>query len=249
MSRAAKCAESVEPPPQLLLRIEEPADLFRRAFRQLKPRTAPPAFDVRYRCFAKLKSTVRFESATGTIRADISDLVKQAPPEVVQALATILLSKLYRKRVSSAVREEYNRWVHTPQTQQRMLEIRKQRGRKQLLPPVGEVYDLDGLFDRLNAQHFAASLHKPKLGWSPRPSRRRLGHYDIAHDAIVISRILDREAVPPLALEYVLYHEMLHVKHPVQLHETGRCVHTPGFLADEQRFPGIERAERILRSL
>jgi predicted metal-dependent hydrolase len=249
MPPAAKRAESVEPPPQLLLRIEEPADLFRRAFRQLKPRTPPPAFDVRYRCFAKLKSTIRFESATGTIRADISDLVKQAPPDVVQALATILLSKLYRKRVSSAVRDEYNRWVHTPQTQRSMLEIRKERGRKQLLPPAGEAYDLDDLFDRLNAQHFAARLHKPKLGWSMRPSRRRLGHYDAAHDAIVISRFLDREAVPPLALEYVLYHEMLHVKHPVQLHETGRCVHTPGFLADERRFPGIERAKRMLRAL
>ena len=246
MSQAAKRAE---PPPQLLLRAEEPAELFRRAFRQLKPRTAPPAFEVRYRCFARLKSTIRFEAATGTIRADISDLVKQAPPEAVQALATILLSKLYRKRVSSAVKDEYHRWVHTPQTQQRMLKMRKERSRKQLLPPGGEVYDLDGLFDRLNAQHFAARLHKPKLGWSSRPSRRRLGHYDAAHDAIVISRILDREAVPLLALEYVLYHEMLHVKHPVQLHETGRCVHTPGFLADEQRFPGIERAERVLRSL
>lgn len=248
MSRPAKRANGVEPP-QLPLDIEEPASIFRRAFRRLKPRTEPPEFDVRYRCYARLKSTIRFDAATATIRADISDLVQQAPPEVVEALATILLCKLYRKRVSTAVRHRYERWVHTPDTQQGMLEIRKDRGRKRVLSAAGEFYDLDTLFDQLNARHFASELHKPELGWSTRPSRRRLGSYDAAHDVIVISRILDRKAVPRLALEYVLYHEMLHVKHPVQLRETSRCVHTPAFMADERRFPGIDRAKRILQSL
>ena len=248
MSRPAKRANGVEPP-QLVLDIEEPESIFRRAFRRLKPRTEPPEFDVRYRCFARLKSSIRFDAATATIRADISDLVRQAPPEVVEALATILLSKLYRKRVSAAVRDQYDRWVHMPETQQGMLEIRRERGRKRTLSAAGEVYDLDALFDRLNARHFASRLHKPGLGWSSRPSRRRLGSYDAAHDVIAISRILDRKAVPQLALEYVLYHEMLHVKHPVQLRETSRCVHTPEFLADERRFPGIDRAKRILQAL
>lgn len=249
MSRPAKRAPNVGPPAQLLLDIEGPASIFRRAFRRLKPRTKPPEFDVRYRCYARLKSKIRFDAATATIRADISDLVEQAPPEVVEALATILLSKLYRKRVATAARDQYNRWVHAPATQQGMLEIRRDRGRKRVLSAAGEVYDLDTLFDRLNAQHFASALHKPGLGWSLRPSRSRLGSYDAAHDVIVISRTLDRKAVPQLALEYVLYHEMLHVKHPVQLRETTRCVHTPQFLADERRFPGIDRARRMLQSL
>ncbi len=249
MSRPAQRASGIQPPPQLLLDIEEPASVFRRAFRRLKPRTEPPEFDVRYRCYARLKSSIRFDATTATIRADISDLVQQAPPEVFEALVTILLCKLYRKRVSTAVRDRYERWVHTPETQRGMLEIRKNRGRKRELSAAGKVYDLDALFDQLNARHFETELRKPGLGWSSRPSRRRLGYYDAAHDVIVISRILDRKAVPQLALEYVLYHEMLHVKHPVQLRETSRRVHTPEFLADERRFPGLDRAKRILRSL
>ena len=247
MTRPAQRASSIEP--QLRLHVENPADIFRRAFRQLKPRTRPPDFEVRYRRYATLKSKIRFEPKTGTIRADVSDLVERASPEVVEALATILLSKLYRRRIPRGVSAEYNRWVYTPETQQAMLEIRKDRGRKQLLSAAGEVYDLDTFFDRLNAQHFASSLRKPRLSWSPRPSRRRLGYYDAAHDVIVISRLFDCEAVPPLALEYVLYHEMLHVKHPVRLRNTTRCVHTPEFLAEERRFPERDRAERILRSL
>ena len=246
MSRPAQRASGIQSPPQLLLDIEEPESVFQRAFRRLKPRTEPPEFEVRYRCYARLKSSIRFEAATATIRADISDLVQQAPPEVFEALATILLCKLYRKRVSTAVRDQYERWVHTPETQRGMLEIRKDRGRKRELSAAGEAYDLDTLFDQL---HFASELRKPELGWSFRPSRRRLGYYDAAHDVIVISRILDRKVVPQVALEYVLYHEMLHVKHPVQLRETSRRVHTPEFLADERRFPGLDRAKRILQSL
>lgn len=249
MSRPAQRASGIQPPSQLLLGIEEPVGIFRRAFRRLKPRTEPPEFEVRFRGYARLKSSIRFDAATETIRADVSDLVQQAPPEVFEALATILLCKLYRKRVSTAVRDQYERWVHTPETQRGMLEIRKNRGRKRALSAAGEVYDLDALFDQLNARHFASTLHKPELGWSSRPSRRRLGYYDAAHDAIVISRILDRQAVPQLAVDYVLYHEMLHVKHPVQLRETSRRVHTPEFLADERRFPGLDRAKRILQSL
>ena len=247
MSRPAKRAKGIEP--QLCLHVDESADIFRRVFRQLKPRTRPPDIEVRYRRYATLKSKIRFEPKSVTIRADVSDLLERASPEVVEALATILLSKLYRRRIPREVTAEYNRWVYTPETQQAMLKIRKDRGRKQLLPAAGEVYDLDTFFDRLNAQHFASSLRKPRLSWSPRPSRRRLGYYDAAHDVIVISRVFDRETVPRLALEYVLYHEMLHVKHPVQLRDATRRVHTPAFLADEQRFPERDRAERMLRSL
>jgi hypothetical protein len=37
------------------------------------------------------------------------------------------------------------------------------------------------------------------------------------HDAIVISRTLDSAEIPQFILEYVLYHEMLHVRHAPRL--------------------------------
>ncbi len=225
------------------------AEVFRRVFRQLKPSTDPPGFDIRFRPYAKLRSTIHFDADSCRIRANLSDLVESAPADVLEALATILLSKLYRKRVPKRVNQHYNRWTHSPETQQRMLEIRKARGSKQVLPPAGAVHDLDVLFERLNERHFGATLRKPELGWSPRASRRRLGHYDQAHDVIVISRVFDRAEVPALALEYVLFHEMLHLKHPVQLRGAKRCVHTPEFVAEERQFPGIDDAERMLRYL
>ena len=184
-----------------------------------------------------------------TIQVNLSDMLRDAPADVLDSLAAMLLSKLYRQRIPKDTRRRYELWTHTQAVQDRMLAVRRERGRKHVLPPAGTVHDLDALFDTLNLRHFAGHLRKPSLGWSLRASRRRLGHYDPAHDMIVISRIFDRARAPELALEYVLFHEMLHVKHPAELRGTRRCVHTPDFQAEERKFPGYERAKELLRSL
>ncbi|MCY4597892.1 MAG: M48 family peptidase [Bryobacterales bacterium] len=235
---------------QRRLPIEEPAQIFLRAFMKLMPRTTVPEFKVRFRPYASLRSSICFENATRRISASLSDLLEEAPPDVVGALAMVLLAKLYGRRIPPAANANYNRWVNLPETQQRMLGNKRKRGHKRMLPPRGRVYSLDALFDRLNAEYFGAALPKPTLGWSLRASTTRLGHYDVAHDAIVISRVFDRPHVPSLALEYVLYHEMLHIKHPVQVRSGGRrCAHTPEFQAEERRFPSIDEAKRLLLRL
>ncbi len=230
-------------------RAEAPEKVFLRVFRSLKPRAEAPEFDVQFRPFATVRSTICFEQDGPRIVAKLSDLLQDAPGEVLEALTTILLAKLYRERTPGHANKSYRSWLNSPATHQRMLQARRARGRKHLLPPRGRVHDLDALFDRLNERYFNGSLHKPTLGWSPQTSRRRLGHYDAAHDAIVISSIFDRQQVPVLLVEYVLYHEMLHVQHPVQLRGGRRRVHTPEFLADESRFAGIGEAKRLLRAL
>ncbi len=227
----------------------DPEQVFENAFRRMKPGLEPPSFVVRFRPYAKLRSRVRFDRGSGCILADLSDLTRDAPPRVLAALATMLLGRLYRAPVSRRATRVYSRWLRTPETQARMLDARRARGRKQLLPPLGRAHDLEGLFDRLNRLHFGGSLRKPALGWSPQPARKQLGHYDPAHDAIAINPVLDSPEVPPLAVEYVLFHEMLHVKHPAELRRSGRCVHTREFLDEERRFPRLEEALGILRSL
>jgi predicted metal-dependent hydrolase len=80
-------------------------------------------------------------------------------------------------------------------------------------------------------------------------SRQSLGHYDPAHNAIVVSRIFDHPRVPRCAVEYIVYHEMLHLKHPVKLRGSRRCVHSREFLAEENLFPHLEQAKAFLKTL
>jgi hypothetical protein len=101
----------------------------------------------------------------------------------------------------------------------------------------------------LNARYFEGALPKPALGWSRRPSRTLLGHFDPVHNAIVLSSVLDRPAVDPLAVRYILFHEMLHVQYPVEHRNGRRCVHTRVFHEAEKRFEGIQEAKALLKLL
>ena len=87
------------------------------------------------------------------------------------------------------------------------------------------------------------------MTWSQVRSRRSLAHYDPAHNAIVVSRIFDHPLVPRYAIEYILYHEMLHLKHPVKMRGSRRCVHGKEFQAEEKLFPHLHQAKAFLKTL
>ncbi len=231
------------------LPFESVEEIFLRVFRAVNPRTDPPEIAVRFYPYAGLKSTIRLEKERRRIRVRLSDLLEAAPANVQEAIAGILLAKLYRKRLPRRADEIYRGWMNNPQTRQRSREARRLRGHKRIVPPRGEHRDLDVLFVELNRRFFDGGLRKPALGWSPGESRRMLGHYDSVHDAIVISRVFDRPDAPRRLLEYVLYHEMLHVKYPAEMRRRRRCVHTPAFQAEERRFPGFEEVKRLLQDL
>ena len=241
--------------PQLSLPFDAPpaaetaVEIYRRVFRELKPRTPAPEIDLRFRPYANLDSRIRLESGHRKILVKISDQLEHAPPEVQESLAHVLLGKLYRKPVDRSHQLRYREFVNRADIRRRALEIRRQRGRKRLTPPAGGSYDLDAMFDALNREYFGGALAKPRLGWSERRSRRLLGHYDHAHDTIVVSRLLDSRTVPRFVVEYVLFHEMLHLKHPVEYRSGRRCVHGPEFKREERLFPQYDEANRYLKRL
>ena len=84
------------------------------------------------------------------------------------------------------------------------------------------------------------------MTWSAVASRTNLGHYDPAHNTIVVSRIFDRPQVPRYVVEYLVYHEMLHLRYPVKLRGSRRCVHPASFQEEEKRFPEFEAAKKFL---
>ena len=72
---------------------------------------------------------------------------------------------------------------------------------------------------------------------------------DAQDNTIVVSRVFDRPSSPRYAIEYLLYHEMLHLKHPVRVKAGRRCVHSREFQAEERLFPHLEEAKSYLRRL
>jgi hypothetical protein len=179
----------------------------------------------------------------------ISDLLSGAPAPVIEALAHILIGKLYRKPVARAYSHRYKLYLNRRDVRRQAHIVRQMRGRKFISGPKGELHDLEEIFERLNAAYFDGLLARPQLGWSRKPSRGRLGHFDPSHNAIVLSRIFDRPEVPATALEYVMFHEMLHLRFPVEHNGSRRRVHTKEFREAEKNFPHFKEAKEILKRL
>ncbi len=215
--------------------------LFIEAFRQLAPTRAVPGIEVSYYPYAGINHTIRLRS--GRIYVRVSDIFKSAPLNVHRALAFILVAKLLRRRIPEAHDRAYRDYACTPQILRASDIARRRRGHKKISSAQGRAYDLERMFRRLNRQYFDRRLDQPTLTWSQRRTRTILGHHDGVHDTIVISKTLDSREVPEWFVEYILYHEMLHIKHPARLINGRRYYHTKAFRAEEQRFLRYEEAQ------
>lgn len=220
------------------------SSLFSEAFRQLGDKRRMMDIEVRFYPYAGINHKIRLRS--GRVYVRLSDIFKNAPMDVHRALAFILVSRLLSRPAPEIHERIYRQYAYSPQILRALDLARRQRGRKVISSARGQVYDLDKMFQRLNRRHFDESLEKPVLTWSQRRTRRILGHHDAAHDTIVISKTLDDSDVPSWLVEYVLYHEMLHIKHPPRLIKGRRYYHTNAFRAEEQRFPYYDEAQRWL---
>jgi predicted metal-dependent hydrolase len=222
-------------------------DMFAKAFRAIRPRTPLPEFEVRFRPYADVNNVIRMRD--NKVMVGLSDLLEGAPTAVLESIAFILVSKLYRKPIPERYQHRYRQFLNRRHVREQVHVIRRVRGRKWIAGAAGEHFHLEEVFERLNDQFFAGLMQRPNLTWSRSASRHSLGHFDAAHNTIVISKIFDRPDAPPFAVEYILYHEMLHLRHPVQHRRSRRCVHSAAFRAEERRFPQFEKAKQWIEQL
>ena len=221
--------------------------VFEGTYRELRPRAPVPEFVVEFFAFANLNNTIRLRE--GRLPVRLSDLLEGAPQSVLGAIAHILLAKMYRRPIERERASRYRRYVSSHDITQKAHLVRQIRGRKRIESARGHTYDLEKVFDDVNTRFFYGLLARPQMTWSRDHARNSLGHYDPAHNAIVVSRVFDHPAVPRCAIEYIVYHEMLHLKHPVKLRGNRRCVHSAAFQAEERLFPGLENAKQFLKRL
>jgi hypothetical protein len=221
--------------------------IFEEEYRSLRPRAPMPELDIRFRRFTSLNTTIRLRQ--GQVRVNLSDLLEGAPESVLRAIAHILLAKLYRKPLDAVHTTRYRRFTSSEAVVRQTELIRQARGRKRILGARGQHYDLEEIFESLNLRFFHGLMGRPLLTWSGYMAKRSLGHYDPAHNTIVVSRVFDRKGTPRYAIEYLLYHEMLHLKHPVRMRAGRRCVHSREFQAEERLFPELGRAQQYLKML
>ena len=228
--------------------MESLESIFSTAHRELRPRTPIPEIKVEFFPFAGLNHTARLNEGRLTVR--VSDIFTDAPPEVYRSLALILLAKLYRKKIDSTHQTTYRAFILQNDIQERARAVRTERSRVTTgRGSRGRHVDLEELFNRLNARYFEGRLDKPRLSWSARKSRFVLGRYDATHHTIFLSRLFDAPSIPAYVVEYVMFHEMLHVKHQSRVRHSRIIVHTPEFKTEERNFPHYQEAKLWLKGI
>lgn len=225
--------------------FESLEQIYARIFRTIKPRTAIPEVRISFRKYANANSRIQLED--GSLTVYLSDLLEGAPAPVQEALASILICKLFRRAPDEDHFARYRRYLNRPDVRRTLHLIKQERGRKLILEPRGRVYDLCEVFEELNFEYFHGLMSRPRLGWSIRPSRTTLGHYDPSHNTIVLTNLLDSSDAPKLIVSYIMYHEMLHLRFPTHHRGAKRCVHTPQFKAAERSFGDLKKAQAELK--
>lgn len=214
---------------------------YEEAFQFFDARRDLPEIAVEFYPYVGINQTIRVRQ--GKIFVRLAELCRDAPTAFQRALAFILTAKLLRKKVPPKATEVYQAYIKSQAVQAKAAENKRAKGRKVISTAAGEIYNLEEIFARINAQYFQNSIPKPTLTWSARQTYRILGHHDATHETIVISKSLDDEKVPLYVVEFIVFHEMLHIFHPTTHRDGRRYNHTPQFRADEKKFAHFEKSE------
>lgn len=225
----------------MIIQTDQIRELYREAFQWYDRKRDVPVIHVSFYPYIGINHTIRIRE--GEIIVRISEICREMPLPCHKGLAYILVGKLLRKKIPAGAREVYSAYVKSTAIRERATVNKRERGRKVVTTSKGAVYDLDEIFSAVNRQYFADNIPKPVLTWSARKTFRILGHHDATHEHVAISRSLDSADVPRYVVEYVVFHEMLHIAHPTKHVNGRRYNHTSAFKRDEQKFAYYAKAE------
>lgn len=221
-----------DPEPSALLPLPSRQQTLQRA-RLLAERIAGflgPELKVHLAVHDNRSTMISFRRQPPLVRIRVHHMFLDAPETVVKSIAD------YAGRGKHAAGTVLDDYI----AEQQAL-IRAYPRRETVLEPRGRCFDLQELYERINAEHFGGEI-VARIGWGRLPGKRRrksirLGVYDHKGKEIRIHPALDRPDVPRFFVEFIVFHEMLHQLFPSD-RDTGRHVHHPRAFRDrERKFP------------
>jgi predicted metal-dependent hydrolase len=191
--------------------------------------------------YRSLRHTIKWNHKFISLR--ISQYLSNAPINIMENLAIILLAKVYKIKPDKSIKDSYRNYTESISN---ILPERRRRIPKDYFSQ-GKYYNLKNIFDILNLKYFSNKLSVKYLGWSKYKSYTRLGYYDKEKELLVISNIFDSKKVPDCVIEYLVYHEMLHILIPTTTENGRRKIHPPNFRQLERNFPEYSKIQNWIK--
>jgi hypothetical protein len=176
----------------------------------------------------------------------VSDYLEHSPEEVIDSMAWYVVSKALRKNCRSELTDRYLEYAHSSELWAGVKALYLGRARSLRLRPAGEHRNLSTVFEYVNSTYFAGNVRDPVLAWVSESPSKRLGFYFAPLGLMAVNTAFDSEHVPRYALEFVVYHELLHHIDAVDGRPRRRVHHTKNFKEQERLFSSHAEAEQWL---
>lgn len=193
------------------------------------------------------------EEKKDAYKITVSDVFLDAPDDVQETLALMVLCKAYGIPHMPGMWKRIKEHLGSEECIVRSQQAFLRRSNTVMASPLGDNHDLRRSLKRVKERYFdpegGLGFQDPVLAWSKRPTYKRFGYWMEDYNIIVVSRVLDSPKVPEKVVDFIVYHELLHKKHG-HLNLAGHSeAHYHSFNVDEKRFEDHKIVENILAKI
>jgi len=176
----------------------------------------------------------------------VSDYIADAPDPVLMDLSETIIDMVKGRPYEYG--KEYLEWVTSDDF---ILNNRKayiRRSKNITRDPVGKERDLIESIDRLLDSSLLTSedIQNSFFTWTVHPNYRKVGYCSPMMRVVAVSSALDNISTPDYVIDFVVYHESLHLR---QGYRPTKRAHDVSFKREERLFPKFKEAERYLNEL
>ena len=187
--------------------------------------------------FRELK--VKWQRSRGNAEFKLSDYFKNCDEEIVKGVAKTLFSRITGEG-------EPSEWKIPDDFVQMNQATYLKRSRNLTGTPKGEVRDLIDSCKRLQDMGLITMDDELKITWTKEPNIRRVGYCSVLMKVIALSSIFDNEDIPEFVLDYVVYHEFIHL---MTGYKPFGKKHGSEFKEEEDKYPEKEEVYAWLKRM
>ena len=218
-----------------------------RLFELISPLVSGRGLELRNISYCKAKEfQASWKRSGDCIDMVMTDYLIDAPDDVITDFSRTVIGTIEKRK--PAYGKTYLDWVRSDDYINKKRKLYLKRSRNLTGSPEGNERSIIESLDRLLDSGLLdpSGIDNSFFSWTNIPNVRKVGFCSPMMRVVGISCVLDDVEVPEFVLDYVVYHESLHL---AQGYVPGQRPHSKKFRTDEKKYPKYDEAESFLRSL
>ncbi|MDR1404792.1 MAG: hypothetical protein LBJ20_04410 [Candidatus Methanoplasma sp.] len=218
-----------------------------RLFEIVSPAVSENGLNLRSAVFcARKEFQISWKKSGTDIDLSVSDYLTGAPDEALRDFSFAVAGTVAGRKPQYG--STYLGWIKSDEFIIGNRKTYLKRSKNLIRESMGKERDLTESLDRLLDSGLLdpCCIDNSFFSWTRNPNLRKIGFCSPVMRVVGISSALDDVSVPEYVLDYVVYHESLHL---AQGYMPGKRAHDCVFRTNERKYPMYREAENYLRTL